>query len=151
MTKKKTKNTTPMIVTLGNPKLDSVFGEPLRLSVLDEDGNPIVVHANLAQVIRTFCRSRDAQGQSLAVKSMEDSSRVRTIGSAIQDSIEDGDKIRMSSGDFKWLVRKWREVGATAFPTEASMMLEIFEKKETATAAVEDEVGKETASEPDEE
>ncbi len=110
-----------------NSPLDSVFGGPLMLRDMDEAGRVVSEHADLKAVLTVILRARDSQGQSRAVKGLDDAARVQTIGKALQQA--DG-FIELPTGDFKWLMSRVKEVGWQIFPTDISIIVDAMEKHE---------------------
>ena len=116
-------------IKVDNCSLDSVFGGPLILRDMDESGRVISEHADLKSALTVILRARDSQGQSRVVKSLDDAARIQTIGKALQQA--DG-FIELSSGDFKWLVSRVKEIGWQVFPTDISTIVDAMDKHEVS-------------------
>tara|TARA_Y100000310_G_scaffold326348_1_gene391135 strand:+ start:343 stop:756 length:414 start_codon:yes stop_codon:yes gene_type:complete len=126
-----------LLVKLSNVKPSNVFGEPFRITSVDDEGNARLEHVDVARIIKVFLRSVDRRtGQNLVVKSHDDSARARTIGAAVQSANK---MVTLSVGDHRWLVTKMKELGWMAFPTDADMLLELFENGNKERGGIEEE------------
>ena len=121
-----------LLVSIPNVKVLNWLGAPLQVSV---DNVPADV--DVAELTKLFLRSRDAQGQSLVVKRLEDAERVRSIGRSLQ-ALDDG-VLRIPFGDHKWLVDKAKEVGFHCLPNDITLFIEALESGQKANVPVKEE------------
>ena len=122
---------TELMVSIENVKQQNWLGDPLNLSTQQLDGSYMSVHADVTDLVKSFLRARDNQsGQSLVVKSLEDSERVRVIGMALRDTTNG--VLQMPFGEHKWLVDKAKEVGWRFLPNDASIFIEALQAGQKA-------------------
>lgn len=118
-----------LLVSIPNEKLSNWLGEPMKASL---DGANVDV--TVSELTKLFLRGRDAQGQSLVVKSLEDAQRVRDIGRCLQ-AVEDG-VLRIPFGDHKWLLEKAKEVGFRLLPNDITLFIEALEAGQKTNSSV---------------